>query len=50
MNNRREPQERMYQTPRLSILGDIREVTKTSNSASKSMDSGSGKGMDKTTG
>jgi hypothetical protein len=38
MSHQTEPQKEMYQTPMLSILGDIREVTKTTNMGTGSLD------------
>lgn len=41
MSYRRDPKREVYQTPMLSILGDIREVTKTTNNNNESLDGGS---------
>lgn len=41
MSHQTEPQKEMYQTPMLSILGDIREVTKTTNMGTGALDGGS---------
>jgi hypothetical protein len=45
MSHRPEQHKEMYQTPKLSILGDIRQVTKATGKMGA--DDG-GKGMDKT--